>query len=175
MMRPLTLVLLSIVLVTGCSVSATAQYRDTGKLNTWTTAEVSRLNYEVGGLRAVRAARNDGFDRVVFEFADGVPSFSLSYARSLVYDQEKKAPAKISGTVFMELSLVALYEEKNRNAIYEAYPRGELGLPMLREIKVTKFDFYRAEAVFAFGLQARHEFRVQTLTNPARLVVDIKH
>jgi hypothetical protein len=48
-----------------------------------------------------------------------------------------------------------------------------LGLPVLLEIK--EIDFSEGVMAFALGLRGRRAFRVQTLTNPARLVVDIKH
>jgi hypothetical protein len=44
---------------------------------------------------------------------------------------------------------------------------------VLLEIKNT--DGTEGRMAFALGLEARHEFRVQILRNPARLVVDIKH
>jgi len=173
-MRNLKPLLLSVCFVLGCFASAAAQYDDTGKLDTWTTTKVARLNYTVGGLRAVRTARHDGFDRVVLEFADGVPSFSLSYARLPVHDAVANAPAKIFGTAVIEIALVAYYDQKDREAIHQVYPKGELDLPVLREIKLTKFNFYKAEAVFALGLQGRKGFRVQMLNNPARLLIDLK-
>jgi len=90
-MRNLTRFLLSILCLACWWAPASAQYRDTGKLNTWTSVTVSRLNAPDGQLRIVRAAKQDDFDRVVFEFADGVPSFTVTYPKSPVYDERGNA------------------------------------------------------------------------------------
>jgi len=165
------IVMISFLTLAGGCISAAAQYRDTGKLNTWTAVNVTRVRSADGQLRIVRAARQDGFDRVVFEFADGVPTFWITYPRPPVYDLHTQAPVKISGTDLLEVSLHFNYGEHIE--IYQGFPKGGLDLPMLREIK--NVDFSEGVMAFALALQGRHAFRVQILTNPARLVVDLKH
>jgi hypothetical protein len=151
---------------------ASAQhYSNTGPVNAWTTRKVSRVNDPDGQLRIVRAAKQAGFDRVVFEFADGVPSFFVNYTNAPIYQEETMTEVKISGTAFIEVSFQFYYGEHAE--IYKGYPKGKLDLPSLLEMK--NIDSSESVMAFAFGLQGRHAFRVQTLTNPARLVVDIKH
>jgi hypothetical protein len=139
-------------------------------LNTWTTGRVSRVDAIDGQFRIARVARHDAFDRVVFEFADGVPSFSVRYVSAPVYEGTN-APVEISGTVAIEVTFHFYYGENTD--IYQGYPKGKLDLPVLREIKDT--DGFEGVMTFVLGLQGRHEFRVSTLSKPARLVVDIKH
>jgi hypothetical protein len=162
----------AILAVVFCGTSAWAQqYRDTGALNSWTTSEVSRVTDPDGRLRIVRAAKQDGFDRVVFEFADGVPSFSVAYPNSPLYDIATQARLKISGGAVLEVSMHFNYGE--HTDIYQGFPKGKLDLPALLEIK--NIDFDEGVMAFALGLRERRAFRVSTLTNPARLVVDVRH
>jgi hypothetical protein len=165
----LTFAILAVVV---CGTSGWAQqYRDTGALNSWTTSEVSRVTEPDGQLRIVRAAKQDGFDRVVFEFADGVPSFSVGYPTSPLYDIGTQARLKISGGAVLEVSMHFNYGE--HTDIYQGFPKGKLDLPALLEIK--NIDFSEGVMAFALGLRERRAFRVSTLSNPARLVVDVRH
>jgi hypothetical protein len=162
----------AILLAVSCGTAGRAQhYRDTGPLDTWTTNEVSRVTEPDGQLRVVRAAKQDSFDRVVFEFADGVPSFLVSYPTSTLYDIGTQARLKISGGAVLEVSMHFNYGE--HTDIYQGFPRGKLDLPALLEIK--NIDFSEGVMAFALGLRERHAFRVSTLTKPARLVVDVRH
>ena len=160
------------ILVVLCGSATAAQhYQNAGALNTWTTRRVSRVNAPDGQLRIVRAAKQDGFDRVVFEFADGVPSFSVNYSPLPIYAEGTMAKVKISGTAVIVVSFHFYYGE--HADIYQGFPRATLNLPELLQIK----DIDGTEGVMAFALDLtkRQPFRVQTLSNPARLVVDLKH
>src|SRR4030095_742954 len=121
MMRNLTLSLFSIVFMACCFVSGSARYRDTGKLNAWTLDTVSRLNAPDGVLRIVRAARPVDSDRVVFEFADGVPSFTVTYPEGSVYDEATGTSVKISGTAVIEVSF--RFDRDQTANIYKGYPK----------------------------------------------------
>lgn len=169
-MRIITLLLVSIFMV-GASRSASAQYQHTGRLNSWTISRVSRVNAPDGQMRVVRAAQNDGFDRVVFEFADGVPSFLVSYAKPPILEETTMAPIEISGTAVLVVTFSFYFGENT--SIYQGFPEGKLNLPVLNEIK--NIDSSEGVMSYALDLQGRHPFRVSTLASPARLVVDIKH
>jgi hypothetical protein len=88
-----------------------------------------------------------------------------------IYDEATQAQVKLAGTAALEVTFAFNYGEKID--IYEGYPKERLNLPVLLEIK--QIDSTEGVMSFALGLQGRHAFRIQTLTNPARLVVDIKH
>jgi len=169
-MRKLSLFLPAMLLIACGSLPTLAQYNTAGTLNTWTTRRVSRLNPPDGQFRILRVARHDGFDRAVFEFADGVSSFSVSYQKPPILEEETMTPVEIKGTAVLVVSFQFYYGEKVD--IYQGFPKGELQLAVLREVKVIGSSEGVME--YALGLQGRHAFRVSTLTNPARLVVDIK-
>jgi hypothetical protein len=163
---------LAIVGIVFAAASAGAQhYRDAGRLDTWTTQDVSRVIEADGKLRIVRAAQQDGFDRVVFEFADAVPSFFVSYPSSTLYDITTQDRLRISGGAVLEVSMHFNYGEHTE--LYQGFPKDKLDLPALLEIK--HIDFSEGVMAFALGLRERRAFRITTLANPARLVVDIRH
>jgi hypothetical protein len=170
-MRRATLLLLAASFMVCAANPADARYRHTGKLNIWTTREVSRINAPDGQMRIVRVASQKSFDRVVFEFADGVPSFSIKYAKPPIYDEGTMKPIEISGASPLVVTFAFYYGEHTE--IYQGFPKGKLDLSVLREIK--NIDSSEGVMSYALDLQTRHPFRVTTLTNPARLVVDIKH
>jgi len=166
-----TLLLLPACFTVCAANSADAQYRHTGKLNIWTTGEVSRLNAPDGQMRILRVASQKSFDRVVIEFADGVPSFSIKYDKPPIYDEGTMKPIELSGATPLVVTFAFYYGEHTE--IYQGFPKGKLDLSVLREIK--NIDSSEGVMAYAFDLQSLHPFRVSTLDNPARLVVDIKH
>jgi len=169
-MRKLSLFLPTMLLIACGSVPTLAQYNTAGTLNTWTTRRVSRLNPPDGQFRILRVAKHNGFDRAVFEFADGVSSFSVSYQKPPILEEGTMTPIEISGSAVLVVSFQFYYGETV--SIYQGFPKGQLDLAVLREIK--NIDASEAVMSYALGVQGRHAFRVSTLANPARLVVDIK-
>ena len=80
------------------------------------------------------------------------------------------APVELSGTAVLVVTFSFYYGENT--SIYKGFPKGKLNLPILNEIK--NIDSSEGVMSYALDLQGRHPFRVSTLANPARLVVDIK-
>jgi len=159
------LIFLSLALF--CAGSAAGQ-----DLGQWTTKKVSVQSEADGQLREVRAARNQGFDRAVFEFADGVPEYMVGYVNPPILGDDDK-PVHMSGKAFIEVRFRCYYGENDPEKIFKGYPQGKLNLPALLEIK----DSYWFEAlqIYALGARKQTPFRVQQLSSPARLVIDIKH
>ncbi|KUI27212.1 hypothetical protein AU196_01360 [Mycobacterium sp. IS-1742] len=60
-------------------------------------AHGDRPDGDSGHLVAVRLARNDGFDRLVFEFADGVPSYTIGYRPLPAYADPSGADIPLPG------------------------------------------------------------------------------
>ena len=125
-------------------------------------------------LRTVRTATHEGFDRIVFEFAEsGLPGSRIEYT-------DKPAQKCGSGEgVSMRGNARLLIQIQPANAHSEeggvtTYPERErtLSLPVMRELKLT-CDF-EADVQWVLGLASQKRYRVVELLNPARLVVDIK-
>ena len=163
-------VLLSNVFVSG----VWAQSKTEGKLNAWTPARVSRENKwrKTPYLKAVRVAKNKGFDRLVFEFTGDVPSFQAEFIKPPITGTADEE-IKIAGKYFLSFNMRTLPYPDEADKIPDAdIPVGRLNLPVIAEI--TQIEWFEGDRWFVVGLKAKKLYRVQQLQNPSRLVVDFK-
>ena len=125
-------------------------------------------------LKTVRTATHEGFDRIVFKFAEsGLPGYRIEYTDKPAQKCGSGEAVSVRGNARM------LIQIKPANAHTEAgqvtmYPERErsLSFPVMRDLKLT-CDF-EAEVQWVLGLASQKPYRVVELLNPARLVVDIK-
>lgn len=122
-------------------------------------------------LIGVSVGAHDGFDRVVFRFSSHVPGYDVGYVDRLRADGSD-APISISGAAIIH---VAFHSVASAQVGAPAAPQGRQkpNFDELREV-VGAGDF---EGVVSFGLgvSIRSGFRVTTLTEPDRIVVDVQH
>ena len=179
MKRNSLVVVFVIALVLGGALSASAQNRNTGKLNTWTTRPVGRIHEggEPAHLRTVRAAKQKGFDRIVFEFTGPIPNYTIEYHPSRSYEYNGgERPIKIAGRTFVHVNLNSIPVDEEQLKFTEGtdfVPKGRLKLPALWEVEAA--GFFEGHYDFLLGLRSRRLFRVTELANPSRLVIDFKH
>lgn len=70
--------LLSAVLVS----TAAAQYENKGSVNVWTGKGISRAKeYETVEFVKIKLGKNQGYDRVVFEFKGDLPNYAVNYVK----------------------------------------------------------------------------------------------
>lgn len=170
--------LVSIALLYLLALSATAQTAATGKVNTWTTKPMERReSSESTHLRTVRAAKQSGFDRVVFEFDGGLPNYTINYLRSRWHEDESgRHRLKLAGNAFVEVYLFVIPVDDEQLKLSQAkdfYPKGRLKFSSLKE--VDEGMFFEGYYDFFLGIKSRKLFRVTELSNPSRLVIDFKH
>lgn len=123
---------------------------------------------------AVRAARRDGYDRVVFEFAgDSLPGYRIEYVEAPVRQCGSGAPVSLAGDALLSvrLSPARAHDDAGR-ATVETRSLAP-ALPVVRELRLT-CDF-EAELTWVLGLAAPNPYRVSESSGPARLVIDIRH
>jgi len=124
-------------------------------------------------LQAVRAARAAGYDRVVFEFRDGVPGFHLEYVDRPIRDCGAGDVKPIDGEGWLEVRFYPANAHTEAGqptlAERELFPR----LPIVREIERT-CDF-EAVVTWVVGTASPHRYRAFELGDPPRLVIDIDH
>lgn len=142
----------------------------------WTAGIVSlrRPHLRPVTLRSVRTGRNDGFDRVVFEF-DGpqLPGYHLEYIDSPVIKCGSGDPTEIAGQGWLQVRLTPAraHSEQGQPTITE---REQMpSLPIIRELELT-CDF-EGEVTWVLGNQRPLKYRVMELRDPTRLVVDVRH
>lgn len=141
----------------------------------WTAGvrEVGRPRAEVGVLRGLRVARNDGFDRVVMEFAGGqVPGWRVEYVDRPVRQCGSGEEVEVAGDAWLHIRLTpAQAHDDAGNATLQQRER-RYNLPLVRELEIV-CDF-EGQVEIVLGLSAPNEFRVTEVPSPARLVVDVR-
>ncbi len=130
-----------------------------------------------GLLVAIRTARHDGFDRLVFEFGgEKPPEPHHEYVDAVTHDPSDR-PVPLMGKAFVNISMqgamldtIAQEPDPSKAKRYTGPTRIAPDLPLLREVAVSG-DF---EAVLSFGvgLSRRADVRVQALASPPRVVFD---
>jgi hypothetical protein len=147
-----------------------------GALPAYTTQPTTFNNPNVQGQPKIvdlRVSEHDGFDRVVIDVEGRRPSFRIRYKNRLTYDGSGE-PVPLKGRAKLALVIEpARAHGKNGGNVYEGPRLRQYQLPMLRGVAFTG-DF---EGVVSFGLTARRKdgYRAFTLTNPSRIVIDLKH
>jgi hypothetical protein len=120
-------------------------------------------------LVAVRAGGHPGFDRVVFEFRDGLPSHQVSYVDRLV--QESGDVLSVAGAADLEVRFEGANAHDDSGAPTVARRRFSPGLTAVKE--VAQVGDFEATVRYGIGVDRRRPIKVSTLSGPSRLVIDI--
>jgi hypothetical protein len=124
-------------------------------------------------LNSVRAAKNSGFDRVVFEFRDRVPGYHLEYIDKPVRDCGAGDVKPIAGDAWLEVRFYPAYAHTEAGQPTVAEREISPALPIVREIERT-CDF-EAVVTWVIGAASPNRYRRFELESPPRLVIDIDH
>jgi hypothetical protein len=121
----------------------------------------------------LRFARHPHFDRVVIDLNGRWPGYSIRYTKTLTYDGSG-AKVPLRGKRKMSLALQPAYAHNRKGAnVYEGPRLRQLCFPTLRGVAFTG-DF---EGVVSFGFTTdrRAPYRIFTLRDPNRIVIDWQH
>jgi hypothetical protein len=168
------------MLVLFALISVPAQIDNVGTFNTWTTKPFSRAHNssnQASYIKVVRAAKQAGFDRVVYEFEGPFPNYRIEYLNGRLYDTEAgRQHIRQAGNVFLQINffVIPTGDEQLRFTNAKNFvPRGRLRMPSLQSVKdKVLFEGYYD---FLMGVSSRKPYRVTELSNPSRLVIDFQH
>lgn len=123
-------------------------------------------------LRSVRTGRHEGYDRIVFEFSEHLPEYTLRYVQDPAACGSGEA-VDAGGAAALEVDLrpAAAHDDQGNATIAERTLRP--GLPALRTARIT-CDF-EAIVTWVLGVDRRAPVRTLELASPPRLVVDVRH
>jgi hypothetical protein len=118
----------------------------------------------------IRAARNEGFDRVVFEFdGDEMPGYEVAYVDG-VTECGSGAPVELVGEAFVSVTIrpANAHDEGGNVTVPRDVPTE--GTAAVREVR----NFCDFEAVVGYGISLAgvRPYRVFELEGPTRLVID---
>ncbi|HEV2148631.1 MAG TPA: hypothetical protein VGR37_14600 [Longimicrobiaceae bacterium] len=148
----------------------------TARPGEWTagTVSVRREGMRPATLRTVRTGRHAGFDRVVFEFGgDRVPGYHLEYVDSPVRKCGSGDATQVAGQGWLQVRTTPARAHTEAGQATVTHREWKLGMPALKELELT-CDF-EADVTWVLGVGSPSRYRVQELSNPARLVVDVRH
>lgn len=121
-------------------------------------------------LTGIRSAAHPGYDRIVFDFDGPLPgAVSVRYVDRVIADGSGIA-VDVAGNAYLQVRFEEAQAHTEDGAT-TVTRRSQPGLPVLTEIVVA--GDYEGYVTVALGLDARSPFRVQELSNPTRVVVDV--
>ena len=141
-----------------------------------TAGSVFHKTYKGGPvlLREIRTAEQNGFDRVVFEF-DGpeIPNYQVEYVDKPVLQCGSGDVVQVAGDGWLEIRFNPANAHTEAGQPTIAYRERSLSLPILKELEIT-CDF-EAEVAMVLGVSSPNRYRVLNLSDPTRVVINIKH
>lgn len=126
----------------------------------------------------VAVARHEGYDRVVFTFENGRPGYQVGYVDGPLTEDGSGEPVAVEGSAYLQVrmepaSIADLSGEEYRPT-YTGPSRIDADTPEVTEV-VRTGDF-EAVAHWVIGVtDPGVAFRVLTLSDPPRLVVDVQN
>jgi hypothetical protein len=125
-------------------------------------------------LRDVRAASHEKFDRVVFEFnGDVLPGYHVEYVDRPVRKCGSGKVVPLAGDAWLLVTVSPSNAHTDEGEATVKDRERQLNLEVIKELKII-CDF-EAEVSWVMSLSHPNRYRVLELSNPARLVVDVKH
>jgi hypothetical protein len=128
----------------------------------------------VANIIDVRTGAHDGYDRIVFEFAAGIPEFTLARDEPPFFADGSGAPVNVLGNSFLQLTLRG--GTKRTDAGTSSYGGPTEFHPHGRQlVHFIEGGDFEAQSTWYAGLEAEACLRVMTLADPDRLVIDLEH
>ncbi|MEO5632862.1 hypothetical protein [Gaiella sp.] len=130
---------------------------------------------ETALLTDVRSVRQEGYDRVVFEFANGVPGYEVGYVERPIIADGSGNEVEVEGAAVLR---VRMEPALDADLTQESAPRTYTGPNRFSPDTATVVELVRTggfEAVltWAAGIDAERPYRVTALTDPPRIVIDV--
>ncbi len=125
-------------------------------------------------LLTVRTARQDGFDRIVFEFDSHVPQWSMEYVDRPQYECGSGEAVRLEGDGWLQVNFEAAnaHTEEGRATNAPRHVADPAGANLREMRRICDFE---AQVQYVIGVASPNRFRAFQLSSPARLVVDIQH
>jgi hypothetical protein len=144
----------------------------------WTTATKAGTNNpkvpeDMPMLTAIRTGSHDGYDRVVLQFRNDLPSWRVGYVDQVPSESGATVPLEGAASLFVQVDPAWAHDLDTPP--YAATYSGPRTLtpryPTLRQVRLV--DEFEGHLTFGVGLQRRVGFRVLELRGPPRLAIDV--
>jgi hypothetical protein len=163
----------AVALTAGLAAATLPAQADQGAPTGTQTRSVQRSPRPTPQVTDIRTGRHGTFDRVVIDLNGKAPGYRVGYVQEVRED----GSGKVVDTQGRANLLVRLTptdaHDSDGHATYDGPHRFTVGYPALREVALAG-DFEATVSV-ALGISHKNGFRVMTLNNPTRIVIDIAH
>jgi hypothetical protein len=146
---------------------------DAGTAFTTTAKSAARSPKPTPHLVDIRVGRHASFDRVVLDLRGQAPGYKVGYVDTVREDGSGKVIDMRGNANLMVRLQPAQAHRSDGSPTYTGSKRMFVGYPELREVAFAG-DFEGVVSI-ALGLHAKRGFRVMTLSDPTRIVVDVAH
>jgi hypothetical protein len=139
------------------------------------TVVVASAIEETALLTDVRSARQEGFDRVVFEFANGVPGYDVGYVERPIVADGSGDEIAVEGAAVLRVRMEpALDADLTKESAPRTYTGPNRFSPdTAAVVELVGIGGFEAVLTWAVGIDGERPFRVTTLSDPPRLVIDV--
>ena len=128
----------------------------------------------IANITDVRVGGHDGYDRIVFAFAQGTPEVSLDRASPPFTHDASGALIEVEGASFLRLTRRGGTKQTDANtSSYDGPTDFDPALTALVDL-VEGGDFER-QSTWYLGLAGESCVRLMLLDDPARVVIDVEH
>ncbi|HET7082101.1 MAG TPA: hypothetical protein VFJ00_00105, partial [Candidatus Limnocylindria bacterium] len=122
----------------------------------------------------VRVGTHDGYDRVVFEFDSGLPNAVIEGVLPPFYADASGLEIEVAGSAFLQVRMnFASKVSPDGVTTYDGPTSFEPEFDRL--VHLLEGGDFEAVSTWYLGLDGGSCFRVLTLSDPSRLVIDIEH
>lgn len=122
----------------------------------------------------IRVGTHDGYDRVVFEFASGIPDAVIEAVLPPFYADASGLEIEVAGTAFLKLTMHGASKiSPDGGVTYGGSTNFEPGFDQL--VQLVEGGDFEAVSTWYLGLDPGGCIRVLTLADPSRIVIDIEH
>ena len=135
---------------------------------------------ETALLNRIAVGRDEGYDRVVFQFQSGLPGYRVEYVQPPLKEDGSGKPVSVQGNavVVVRMEPASGFDLNTGEGVmvYKGPRRidgSAAGTAVVQEL-VRTGDF-EAVLSWAIGLSDKVAFRIQTAQSPARLIVDFRN
>ena len=131
-------------------------------------------------LERIAVGRHEGYDRVVFQFQNGLPGYKVEYVQPPLKEDGSGKPVSVKGSAIVSVRMEpASGFDLNTGEgvlVYKGAKQidgSSAGTSVVQQL-VRTGDF-EAVLSWAIGLSDKVDFRVTTATSPDRLIVDFRN
>jgi hypothetical protein len=171
--------------VSSVPAATTTSTTDAGGIDTLegaatTPVEAAATGSDTALLERIAVGRHEGYDRVVFQFQNGLPGYKVQYVQPPLKEDGSGNPVSVKGNavVVVRMEPASGFDLNTGEGVlvYKGAKRidgSSAGTSVVQEL-VRTGDF-EAVLSWAIGLSDKVDFRVTTATSPDRLIVDFRN